>query len=175
MVFWAVSSKILKLLCLQSLSVLYFYGVSPVTDGYWSAVPIWASISWVHFSLKADPSLLPGWAFSDLQHKVLVHLWRYARMTTSPGILLGLTLTCHSLHLKILFLFCRKIPARLFFILDYQALWFFSCHFSPGFYLLFLLAYVEVQLGWCGGERSVIQTHSASEQTWLDSTEGWKK
>ena len=117
----------------------------------------------------------PGWACSDLQHKVLVHLWRYARIMTSPGILLGLTLMCHSSRLKILFLFCRKILAGLFFILDYQALWFFSCRLSPSIYLLFLLASVEVQLGWCGGERSIIQTHSASEQTWLDSTEGWKK
>ena len=66
---------------------------------------------------------------------------------TSPGILLGLTLMCHSSRLKILFLFCRKILAGLFFILDYQALWFFSCRLSPSIYLLFLLASVEVQLG----------------------------
>ena len=69
-------------------------------------------------------------------------------MMTSPGILLGLTLMCHSFTMsQDSFPVCRKIPARLFFILDYQALWFFSCHFSPSFYLLFLLADVEVQLG----------------------------
>lgn len=58
--------------------------------------------------------------------------------------------------LKTLFLFCRIIPAGLFFIAGYQDLWFFSCDFSASIYLLFATSICRGSVGlmWSGEKQN---------------------
>lgn len=68
-----------------------FYGACQVTHGYWSGVPIWTSISEVHFSLTANalPSVQAGHFQSPTQF-VSLHLLSCGGTVTSPGEVSGL-------------------------------------------------------------------------------------
>lgn len=86
-----------------------------------------------------------------------------ARMVTFSGIFLTEANVLFTTS-KIMFLFFRTIPLRLFFISGYQTLWFFSHHFSANvcFIYCFLLAYVEDQCA------DMVVREAELKHSWLD-------
>lgn len=154
MVFWTLSLKILK----------FFASVICSDSDLWSLSCYTWLLEWcthmgfnflTPFSLTANafPSVQAGHFRSQTQF-VSIHLLSCGRTVTSPGMFLGSRLTFHLPHLKILFLFCRIIPAVLFLLCFFVVVVFqvtrlcalFPCSFSTVFICCFLLIYAESQL-----------------------------